>query len=262
VSAVVRYARRHHLALLALFVALGGTSYAAVALPRNSVGSLQIRTAAVGSSEVRDRSLTARDFRAGALPQGARGATGAPGATGPAGPPGPAGPAGPPGPSGTATIADGSIGPAQLGQLPAVRVRQTTDSQTIASSTGAASTPVAFGDAGSEQYDVGGFFDPAAPTVLTIPRTGVYLVTAGVRWAVNGTGQRNLFLSGPQPGGVRASSTVPANPADVTRQTLATTERFEAGDRISISVSQDSGGDVLLDASQNQIHLSAAWLSP
>jgi hypothetical protein len=38
---------------LALFVALGGTSYAAIALPDNSVGSSQIRRDAVGRSEIR-----------------------------------------------------------------------------------------------------------------------------------------------------------------------------------------------------------------
>ena len=35
-------------ASLALFVALGGTSYAAVTLPRNSVGQKQLRDHAVG----------------------------------------------------------------------------------------------------------------------------------------------------------------------------------------------------------------------
>jgi len=37
---------------VALFVALGGTGYAAIALPRNSVGSAQIRTHAVKKSEI------------------------------------------------------------------------------------------------------------------------------------------------------------------------------------------------------------------
>src|SRR5205814_670105 len=49
-------------ATVALFVALGGTSYAALKLPRNSVGSAQIRTGAVHSSEARDRSLRLRDI--------------------------------------------------------------------------------------------------------------------------------------------------------------------------------------------------------
>jgi hypothetical protein len=50
-------------ALLALFVALAGTGYAAFKLPRNSVGSRQIRTGAVRSSDVRNRSLLAEDFK-------------------------------------------------------------------------------------------------------------------------------------------------------------------------------------------------------
>ena len=37
-------------ALMALFVALGGTSYAALKLPKNSVGNRQLKTGAVTSS--------------------------------------------------------------------------------------------------------------------------------------------------------------------------------------------------------------------
>jgi hypothetical protein len=42
------------IATVALFVALGGGAYAAATLPRNSVGSTQIRAAAVGTSELRN----------------------------------------------------------------------------------------------------------------------------------------------------------------------------------------------------------------
>lgn len=59
--ALGRYAARHHLALVALFVALGGTGYAVV--ERNSVTSKSIRTGAVRSAEVRDDALTGRDIR-------------------------------------------------------------------------------------------------------------------------------------------------------------------------------------------------------
>jgi hypothetical protein len=69
------------IASLALLIALGGTSYAAVqALPRNSVTTVQVR----------DFSLLARDFKRGQVPRG------------PAGPAGPAGPQGPQGPAGPA----------------------------------------------------------------------------------------------------------------------------------------------------------------
>jgi hypothetical protein len=98
-------------ATLALFLALGGVSYAAVKLPRDSVGATQIRAGAVGTSEVRDGSLTAADFARGALagqaavpgpagPTGATGAIGPRGATGATGPQGATGLQGPAGPSG------------------------------------------------------------------------------------------------------------------------------------------------------------------
>ena len=59
-------------ATLALVIALGGTSYAAIKLPKNSVTS----------ATVKDRSLMKKDFRLGQMPAGKRG---------PAGPAGPAG---------------------------------------------------------------------------------------------------------------------------------------------------------------------------
>ena len=80
-------------AYLALFLALGGTSYAVVNLPRNSVGAGELRTNAVRSSDVKNRSLKAIDFQKGSF---LKGTTSAPG------PVGPAGPAGAPGAPGTA----------------------------------------------------------------------------------------------------------------------------------------------------------------
>jgi hypothetical protein len=47
---------------VALFIALGGTSYA-LTLPRNSVGSKQLRTSAVRSSELRDGTVRSVDIR-------------------------------------------------------------------------------------------------------------------------------------------------------------------------------------------------------
>jgi hypothetical protein len=78
-------------ALVALFAGLGGTGYAALRLPGNSVGARQIRTGGVGTSEVRNHSLRDRDFKAGQLPRGPAGAQGVPGPRGPAGPKGPVG---------------------------------------------------------------------------------------------------------------------------------------------------------------------------
>jgi len=74
-------------ATVALFVALGGSSYAAMTLPRNSVGDQQIRAGAVRSSEVRDRSLRLRDLSL-ATRKSLKGQRGEAGAVGPAGPAG------------------------------------------------------------------------------------------------------------------------------------------------------------------------------
>lgn len=100
-------------ACLALLVALGGTSVAAVnQLARNSVGTPQLRNGAVtnpkirngavtspkirnnsiNSSKVANRSLLRVDFAPGQLPAG------------PTGPQGPAGPAGPAGAAGAAGV--------------------------------------------------------------------------------------------------------------------------------------------------------------
>jgi hypothetical protein len=77
------YVRRHHVGLLALMFALGGTSYAAVLLPAHSVGTVQLRDGAVtraklsvnavSSAQVKDHSILARDFKPGQLPAGAPG---------------------------------------------------------------------------------------------------------------------------------------------------------------------------------------------
>jgi hypothetical protein len=50
-------------ASLALFIALGGTGYAAVTLPRNSVGAAQLRTNSVGTSELRKGAVRSSDIR-------------------------------------------------------------------------------------------------------------------------------------------------------------------------------------------------------
>ena len=95
-SKLLVYVRQHHLGMLALFIALSGTAYAAT-LPRNSVGPRQIKKNAVNSAKVKNASLLARDFRRGQLPSG------------PTGPQGPAGPRGPQGAAG-ANGSDGSDG--------------------------------------------------------------------------------------------------------------------------------------------------------
>ena len=92
------------IACVALLLALGGVSWAATALPRNSVGAAQLRSNAVTSKKVRNHSLLRVDFKNGQIPRGARGPVGPAGPTGPRGATGARGPTGPAGSSGTANI--------------------------------------------------------------------------------------------------------------------------------------------------------------
>ena len=84
------------IAVTALVVAVFGSTplgHAAgrLVLPKASVGAGQLKANAVNGAKVKDGSLTAADFKAGALPagpqgpKGDKGDTGAPGATGPQG---------------------------------------------------------------------------------------------------------------------------------------------------------------------------------
>lgn len=75
------------MATVALFIALSGSSYAAIKVTGKSVkdSSLtgrDVRNASLTTLDVKNRSLLAKDFKAGQLPAGARGADGATGATG------------------------------------------------------------------------------------------------------------------------------------------------------------------------------------
>ena len=55
------------IALVALFVALGGTGYAALQIPKNSVGSKQIKKNAVKSSDIAANAVRAGDVKDNAL---------------------------------------------------------------------------------------------------------------------------------------------------------------------------------------------------
>jgi hypothetical protein len=87
--------RSNAIAYVALFVALGGTAYAAVNLPPNSVGTEQLKNSAVTkkkikrnavtTKKVRDATLRKQDFAPGVLVGGPKGPTGPSGATGPTG---------------------------------------------------------------------------------------------------------------------------------------------------------------------------------
>jgi len=92
-----RHVRRQFVGYLALFIALGGVSYAAVKLPANSVGSRQLKAHAVTGPKLSKSLLASLNAKTIA---GAPGAKGDPGPQGPAGDTGPKGDQGPKGDTG------------------------------------------------------------------------------------------------------------------------------------------------------------------
>ena len=208
-------------ASVALGVALSGTGYAAVKLTKNSVGATQIRTAAVRSSEVKDRSLRARDFARGQLP---RGATGVAGAIGPTGPAGPAGPAGATGPSALEVVV-----PAARATLPG------DDAQTVPDNTAVKLALT------TESYDTAGMHSGGT---FTAPRTGLYLVEGFARWFHNTSGVRQIVVHA---GSDYASETTMQATTPVlapTTTSVSAVVKLVQGQTAQLEVQQSSGGSV------------------
>ena len=203
------------IATLALFIALGGASYAAIKVPKNSVGTRQIKKNAVTSGKVRNRTLLAVDFRRGQLPAGATGPAGLPGADGLIGPVGPAGITGadgatgapgptganglvgPAGPTGT-TGADGPTGPAGTGG--AIGATGPTGITGATGNDGVSSAAVMSGHSSVGAFPE--YFATSGVSSAAMSQTGVTTISAGVPVTA-----RNLAIrlgTAPGPGKIRA----------------------------------------------------------
>lgn len=136
------------IACIALFVALGGSSYAAVQITGASVKDNSLTT-----KDVRNGSLLAKDFKRGQIPAGPQGATGA---QGPQGVQGERGPEGPKGETG-ATGAQGAPGLSGVHRVMAQQYAQQGDNYLVV----AASCPDGEKVVGSGGMPTG----PASPSV-------------------------------------------------------------------------------------------------
>jgi hypothetical protein len=229
-------------AVIALVIALGGTSYA---LSRNSIGAQHIRAGAVRSSEVKDRSLLAKDFAAGQLPRGATGAkgsTGARGATGARGPEGDRGRTGAAGPAG----ATGPQGPAGTSSLDTIvpAARASVAGQEIPNAPAGGQRL----ELSTEAYDTSNINTNG---VFTAPRTGLYLIEGSATWTSNATGSRGIRIDANT--NVAAQHTAPATSTTPPASSVSAVVKLAAGEAAEVRVFQDSGAPLSVSAASASV---------
>jgi hypothetical protein len=253
-------------AYLALFVALGGVSYAALKLPANSVGTKQLRKHAVTLAKI---SASARKSLHGAA--GARGPAGAAGTKGDSGPRGATGPAGTTGATGPATgpaggaltgtypspsLAAGAVHTGNFGTIPAARVTLGSEANIpIANDT---QTLLTWNDV---TFDTDGVYNNNADVaILQAPITGVYQIDGGVDWTSNVTGQRFVGIS-VDSGCCDAGSWVNATSGSDTVQSVSDLLDLSADESVTLAVIQNSGGNLSLEGT-NGSFVAMHWVGP
>lgn len=94
------------------------------------------------------------------------------------------------------------------------------------------------------------------PSGLIVPRDGWYTITGSVRWAGNTSGSRQLRL---QHNGSPVLSDVIIPPAGGVAHSISLSMYCEAGDEISVSGYQSSGGNLDTSVNFGSPHLSVVW---
>jgi hypothetical protein len=236
-------------ACVALFIAMGGTSYAAATLAANSVGSKQLKKNAVTSAKIKNAAVTGAKVKDGTL-AGTKlaDATIATAKLADASVTG-------------AKLADASVDAAKVGAIPGARVRRTA-AQSVANN----ATLVVPYD--TVDFNVGGVYNAAQPTRMTAPIPGRYLIVATARWQNNDQGRRTIALEVNGTAAQIARSNVSpysaggVNPLQP-EQTAQAVYKLNAGDYVEVWAYQDSGVALgLLSAIDNGVTFSMQWLAP
>lgn len=159
----------------------------------------------------------------------------------------------------TVRLADGAVTAEKHGAVPAARV---TNSVAQAAMSVPTVNVLTFD---SERFDTAGLHDSSAnPTRLTAPIAGLYVVTANVSWdSMSNVGARELALRRNGTDIVARDVVAPSPAPNTTEQTLTTVASLAAGDFVEVTLRQNSGGPLPVNAfAQHSPEFSMVWLTP
>lgn len=114
---------------------------------------------------------------------------------------------------------------------------------------------------GSATYDVGDLWVSANPTRLHAPVDGVYLITAQALFSTSETGYRLVRIAkNGNPNNGLVSNQTSATPSVGTTHPISTQVKLSAGDYVEVVVSQNSGQDLTVFATNR--HFEMTWIAP
>ena len=252
-----RFTSAHVLAALALFVALGGPSFASDAVDSavKRITGKEVKNNSLTTKDIKNRSLLRKDFKKGQLTAPGTGAQVLAKLIGVDGP----------GSGLDADRVDG-LGAGAFQRRGATTACASGDVMTgLGASGDVACAPDGSGFAHAasvlrlspeatnsaqgktlhpdfEIYDTSDLHTGASES-LVAPVSGTYVVSASVQWDANSAGYRNTGLIGP--GGSFATAIEPPNASPaVTEQNVTGVERMAAGQAVHIEVLQGSGASI------------------